>query len=220
MTAVRSLNVEKIIAVLLSRFKLIIICAIIGAVAFWGYSKFLVTPVYTTSSMISVQNFSKEGKGNQENQKIYGSDVSGSSTLAKVLVTLFQNSDEMTSVYSGCSVTITATDFFITFSVTGNDAQKCANVANQLADLAPDIYKNHYPYGAIIPVRNAKIPSASNAPKGIQNALIGMIVGIGFACVFSILLELIDATIKVGDDIQGTYGVPIFAEVPDFETQS
>lgn len=225
MSFARNLTIDKIIAVLLSRLKMIILFTIIGGVVFYGYSKFLITPVYSTSSMVSVQNFSSDknksdGKGaNAENQKIYGSDISGSTNLAGVCVTLFQNSDELTGLYDGCWVTISSKDFFITFSVSGSDAQKCANVANQLADKSAEVYESHYPYGKIVPVRNAKTPVTPDSPKNFQNGLIGLVVGFALSCVISVLLELIDATIKVDDDIQSVYGVPVFAEIPDFENQ-
>jgi capsular polysaccharide biosynthesis protein len=38
------------------------------------------------------------------------------------------------------------------------------------------------------------------------------------ACVISILLELIDTTIKPDEDLSEIYKVPVFAEIPDFET--
>lgn len=42
----------------------------------------------------------------------------------------------MTALYDGCTVNVDVTDgtFFITITVDGTDAQKCANVANQLAE--------------------------------------------------------------------------------------
>ena len=56
-------------------------------------------------------------------------------------------------------------------------------------------------------------------PNNLKNTLLGLLVGLVTSCVIAILLELIDTTIKADDDIQEIYGLPVFAEIPDFETQ-
>lgn len=218
MVAAKDITIQKIIAILIRRVKFIVIITIIGGIVFFVYSQFLIAPVYTTSAMISVQNFGS-GTANEENQKIYGSDISGSTSLAGICVTLFKNSDKLTTLYDGCNVTIESTDFFITFTVSGSEPQKCANVANQLTDVASEVYGDHFSYGKVSMVRDAKVPSAPVSPNNLKNTLIGLIAGFALSCVISILLELIDTTIKVDDDIQKLYGIPVFAEIPDFEIQ-
>ena len=158
---------------------------------------------------------------NEENQKIYPADISASANLAEICVTLFKNSDEMTALYDGCTVNVDVTDgtFFITITVDGTDAQKCANVANQLAEKAAEVYNSKFSYGQIGTLRQAKVPSAPYAPSNTKNMLIGAAIGLIASCLISILIELIDTTIKSEDDIQDIYGIPIFAEIPDFENQ-
>lgn len=223
MTVTKNITIQKIIEILLGRIKFIILLTIVGGLLFFGYSKIFIQPVYSTSSMVSVLNYNAQTKdgqsANEVNGKIYGSDISGSSNLAKICVTLFKNSDELTGIYDGCSVNIAIEDgtFFITFSVTGNDPQKCANVANQLADKSKEVFGDYMAYGQMRTVREAGVPTASNSPDNTKNGLIGAAAGFVLACAISVLLELIDTTIKVDDDIQKTYGIPVFAEIPDFE---
>ena len=153
--------------------------------------------------------------------EIYPADISASANLAEICVTLFKNSDEMTALYDGCTVNVDVTDgtFFITITVDGTDAQKCANVANQLAEKAAEVYNSKFSYGQIGTLRQAKVPSAPYAPSNTKNMLIGAAIGLIASCLISILIELIDTTIKSEDDIQDIYGIPIFAEIPDFENQ-
>ena len=211
---------------------------------FFMYSRFVIAPMYSTSTMIYVQNYSSSQRANanadtksttpskaaddttkkttnEENQKIYPADISASANLAEICVTLFKNSDEMTALYDGCTVNVDVTDgtFFITITVDGTDAQKCANVANQLAEKAAEVYNSKFSYGQIGTLRQAKVPSAPYAPSNTKNMLIGAAIGLIASCLISILIELIDTTIKSEDDIQDIYGIPIFAEIPDFENQ-
>lgn len=218
----KNITIQKIIGVLLHRLRFILLATLLMGVLFFLYSKFIITPMYSTSAMIYVQNYNGNSTSNKENNKIYSSDISGSSSLAKICVTLFQNSDEITSLYNGCYVNISVNEqtFFITISVSGDDPQNCANVANQVTDKCKTVFDKYLKYGTIGNIREAKVPSSPYEPNNLKNALLGLLVGLGASCVIAILLELIDTTIKADDDIQEIYGLPVFAEIPDFETQS
>ena len=217
----KNITIQKIIGVLLHRLKFILLATLLMGILFFLYSKFIITPMYSTSAMIYVQNYNGDSASNKENNKIYSSDISGSSNLAKICVTLFQNSDEITSLYDDCYVNISVNEstFFITISVSGDDPQKCANVANQVADKCKTVFDKYLKYGTIGNIREAKVPTNPYEPSNLKNTLLGLLVGLAASCVIAILLELIDTTIKSDDDIQEIYGLPVFAEIPDFETQ-
>ena len=149
----KNVTIQRIVSVLLHRIKFIILATVVMGLLFFMYSRFVIAPMYSTSTMIYVQNYSSSQREsandkssttkkadddttkkttNEENQKIYPADISASANLAEICVTLFKNSDEMTALYDGCTVNVNVTDgtFFITITVDGTDAQKCANVAN------------------------------------------------------------------------------------------
>ena len=239
----KNVTIQRIISVLLHRIKFIILATVVMGLLFFMYSRFVIAPMYSTSTMIYVQNYSSAQRANanantkattptksatdskktsnEENQKIYPADISASANLAEICVTLFKNSDEMTALYDGCTVNVAVTDgtFFITITVDGTDAQKCANVANQLAEKAAEVYHSKFSCGQIGTLRQANVPSAPYAPSNMKNMLIGAAIGFIASCLISILIELIDTTIKSEDDIQEIYGIPIFAEIPDFDNQ-
>lgn len=234
----KNVTIQKIISILLQRIKFIILATLVVGLLFFLYSKVIVTPMYNTSAMIYIQNYSKStstnansSSGNNDDtnsegnnakaQKIYSSDISGSSNLANVCVTLFQNSDEITSLYDGCTVKISLNEdtFFITISVDGTDPDKCAEVANSIAQTAEEVFHNHFDYGQIGLIRSAKIPASPYGPNNFKNTLIGLVVGLAASCLISILLELIDTTVKPDEDLQKIYNLPVFAEIPDFESQ-
>ncbi len=219
----KNVTIQKIVAVLLQRIKFIILVTVVAGLLFFLYSKFFITPIYDTSSMIYIQNYNNSTTGiNSENSKIYGSDISGSSNLANVCVTLFKNSDELTELYDGCDVDMSLNEetFFITISVSGDDPQKCADVANQIAKSSEDVFKKHFMFGQLGMIREAKPPTKASSPNNFKNTLLGFAVGLLASCIISILIELIDTTIKSDDDVQTMYGIPVFAEIPDFEAQN
>lgn len=217
-----NITIQRILGVLLQNLKFIIISTIVGGLLFFGYSRFIVVPMYSTYSMISIQNYNNKESANETNKKIYPADISGSSTLARLCVTLFQNSDELTAMYNGCAVSmyVNTDTFFITINVSGDDPQKCANVANAVAEKAQEVYRDNFQYGQTKLIHAANVPYAPYSPDNFKNTLIGLAAGLVLACVISILLELIDTRIKPDDDVQQIYNIPVFAEIPDFEVQS
>ena len=241
----QNITIQRILGVLLHRIRFIIVLTVaVGLLAFL-YTNFFITPIYSTSTMIFVQNYSKSNSkssgnsgdadsgqssgssdynssNNEQAQKIFNSDISGSANLAKITVTLFQNSDEITSLYDGCTVSISAVEgtFYIVISASGADPEKCANVANQVADACDEVFHKNFMYGQLGVIRTAKTPGAPISPNKVQNTLIGAGIGLAAACLIAILLELIDTTIKPDEDLSEIYKIPVFAEIPDFSNGS
>lgn len=211
-----NITIQKILSVLLQRIKFIILLSLVCMLSFFLYSKFFITPMYSTSAMLYVQNYNSKSQSNQDAGKIYSSDITGSASLAEAYIVFLKNSDAITSLYNGCNVSITTSSFFITINVTGADPQTCANVANQICEEAGDVFAERFAYGQIGVVRAAKVPAAPYEPNNVKNGLIGLIIGLVASVLISILLELIDLTVKPDDDLQEMYDVPIFAEIPDF----
>ena len=113
----KNVTIQRIVGVLLQRIKFIILATVVMGLLFFMYSRFVIAPMYSTSTMIYVQNYSSSQRANanadtksttpskaaddttkkttnEENQKIYPADISASANLAEICVTLFKNSDE------------------------------------------------------------------------------------------------------------------------------
>ena len=242
----KNITIQKILGILLHRLPMILMAGVLGGLVFFVYTSFFISPVYSTSAMIYIQNYGKQSSKNttddtqaattaansgssesiQSNnevaQKIFNSDLSGSAALASNCITLFNNSNDITRYYDGCSVSMSTVNntFYIIISVSGNDPVKCANVANIVAEKCAPVFHSHFPYGRIGTIREASTPSSPISPNKVQNTLIGVVVGIILACVVAIVMELIDTTIKSDDDLSAMYKIPVFAEIPDFENVS
>ena len=228
----KDLTPQKILNMLLRHVKLILLISALVTLIAYGYSSFFIQPVYSTSSLILINNINEEIYKTQPTTSYNGyssrgtvnvSNISASNTLAGTCVILFTNMPDMTSLMSGASVTFEQVDesSFIRIKASSANPQVAANVANQLADEAPKCFASMFgkENGKVNTISKATVPSAPSSPNISQNTLIGLVIGFIIGVLLAFFLEIIDTTLKPGDDLAKMYGIPVFAEIVDFEKE-
>ena len=222
----KDLTPQKILSMLLRHVKLIVLIAILATLITYGYSRFFIAPQYTSSCLILIQNYDEENATKAttsyyNSEKVNVSDISASATLANNCVILFSNHPSMTSLMEGQSVSISQKDEsnYINISVTTSDPQRSANIARKLQQQAPICFQDIFKYGKIDAITEPGVPSAPSAPDVNKNTLYGFFVGLILGILLALFLEIIDTTVKPGDDIAKLYKIPVFAEVVDFEKE-
>ena len=224
----KDLTPRKIFYMLLRHIKLIFLITALVTLIAYGYSSFFITPVYSASSLILVQSYNedvtpKSTKYYQATQpgRVAVSDIQQSASLASSCVILFENMPEMTALMSGASVTFEQIEEsnFIKINANSSNPQVAANVANQLADQAPKCFADMYGKGngKVNKIKGATPPSAPSSPNVNQNTLYGLVIGLVLGVLLAFMLEIIDTTLKPGDDLTKMYNIPVFAEIVDFE---
>ena len=227
----KDLTPQKIFSMLLRHIKLIILIAALVTLIAYGYSSFFITPVYSASSLIMVQNYSEyystqpttSYNGYNTKGRIDSGNISASSTIAANCVILFSNSPDMTSLMSDATVDIEQIEEqnFIRFTASSANPQVAANVANQLAEQAPKTFASLYgkDKGRVDTITSAVAPTTPVSPNINQNTLIGLGIGLVLGILLAFFLEIIDTTLKPGDDLAKLYNLPVFAEIVDFEKE-
>ena len=227
----KDLTPQKILSMLLRHIKLIILVAALVTLIAYGYSSFFITPVYSASSLIMVQNYSEyystqpttSYNGYNTKGRIDSGNISASSTIAANCVILFSNSPDMTSLMTDATVDIEQVEEqnFIRFNASSANPQVAANVANQLAEQAPKTFASLYgkDKGRVDTITSAVAPTTPVSPNINQNTLIGLGIGLVLGILLAFFLEIIDTTLKPGDDLAKLYNIPVFAEIVDFEKE-
>lgn len=226
----KQITIGELLKIFLQHIKLIIIVTLIGALVAFLYVSYLVTPMYSTSALILVQNgssfesdISKTNNSTTLNgEKVNTSDITSSQMLANTCSTLFTVDPDMKSIISGANITISVVEdsYFLRISSTSSDPHTAANIANLVANTAPQVFKKYFgDAGKVDTVEEANVPSSPSSPNKPKYVLIGFIVGLVLSLIISFMLEIIDTTIKPGDDLYKQYEVPVFAEIVDFEAE-
>lgn len=60
----KNVTIQRIVGVLLHRIKFIILATVVMGLLFFMYSRFVIAPMYSTSTMIYVQNYSSSQRAN------------------------------------------------------------------------------------------------------------------------------------------------------------
>lgn len=220
----KDITIQKIFLILLRHIKLIILITVIATLLAYIYTAFYVTPIYSASAIIQVSNYDYSQLATEEEttlNRVYVSDLTSSATLADYCTVLFLNSPIMSEILEGCSLNITSENEtnFLRVTVSSNDPQKAAEVANSVTKAAPDLFLEYYKAGRIDTLRPADVPKTPSSPNVRTNVLLGFGGGLIIAVLLSLFLDLIDTTIKPDDDLFKIYGIPVFAEIVDFERE-
>ena len=226
----KQLTIADLLKIFLQHIRLVIIVTLLGALISFLYVTYMVTPMYSTSALILVQNGSSfesdinaaNNKTTLNGEKVNTNDITSSQMLANTCSTLFTVDPDMKSIISGASISISVVEdsYFLRISSTSSDPHTAANIANLVANTAPQVFKKYFgDAGKVDTVEEANVPSAPSSPNKTKYVLIGLLVGLALGLVISFLLEIVDTTIKPGDDLYKMYNIPVFAEIVDFETE-
>ena len=225
----KQITIGDLLKIFLQHIKLIIIVTLLGGLLAFLYVTYLVTPMYSTSALILVQNgntfesdINKANNSTLNGEKVNTNDITSSQMLANTCSTLFTVDPDMKSIISGASISISVVEdsYFLRISSTSSDPHTAANIANLVANTAPQVFKKYFgDAGKVDTVEEANVPSSPSSPNKPRYVLIGLLVGLVLSLVISFLLEIIDTTIKPGDDLYKMYDIPVFAEIVDFETE-
>ena len=226
----KQITIGDMLKIFLQHIKLIIIVTLLGGVLAFVYVTYFVTPMYSTSALILVQNGStfesdiSSGGNNKtlSGEKVNMNDISSSQMLANTCSTLFTVDPDMKSIISGADISISVVEdsYFLRISSTSSDPHTAANIANLVANTAPQVFKKYFgDAGKVDTVEEASVPSKPSSPDKMKFVIIGLLVGLVLSLVISFLLEIVDTTIKPGDDLYKQYDVPVFAEIVDFESE-
>ncbi|MBQ3265038.1 MAG: hypothetical protein IJH07_04595 [Ruminococcus sp.] len=225
----KQITIADLLKMFLQHIRLIIIITLVGALLAFLYVTYMVTPMYSTSALILVQNGSSfetdlnsSTSKSLSGEKVNMNDISSSQMLANTCSTLFTVDPDMKSIISGASISISVVEdsYFLRISSTSSDPHTAANIANLVANTAPQVFKKYFgDAGKVDTVEEANVPSSPSSPNRSRYVLMGLLAGLVLALAISFLLEIIDTTIKPGDDLYKMYEIPVFAEIVDFESE-
>lgn len=198
---------------------IIILCLVVGAGIAGGYTKFLVTPQYTASSMIYVLGESTSITSIADVQ--VGTELTGDfTTLAKSRpalegvideLDLDMNYEELSQIVTIENLTDT---HILKISATDPDPEMAKEISNAMAQSTAETIASVMATEKPSIAEKAITPNEPSSPNLMKNLMMGGLLGMILAIAVIVVRFLMDDTIKTEEDVKKYLGLNTLASLP------
>lgn len=198
-----------------------------GAIAL-SYTAFLMTPMYTASTLLYVNNSSISVGSTKVN--ISAADLSAAQSLVDTYIVILKSRTTLEEIIEKTGVNYTyeelkdmissgavnGTEIF-NVDVTGPDPEETELIANTIAKVLPKQIASIVDGSSVRIVDHAVVPMKKSSPSLTKNTAMGMILGFVLSCGVIVVMELFDTLIKDEEYLIQTYDLPLLAVIPDLQ---
>lgn len=210
----------------LKRIWLIVLTGFLTAVIGFVMSAFIISPTYSSSIMLYVNN-SSFSLGNT-NFSISSSEISAAQSLVKTYAELLNNRTTLERVIKKSGLDYTYKELskmieaapaneteIMRVTIVAKDPYEAAKLANTIAEVLP-VRISEIIDGASMEVVDSAIPNLDKiAPSVVKYTAVGFLLGVFIMMVIVIIFALLDDTIHDEEYVLNTYNYPILAKIPN-----
>lgn len=220
------INLLGLVTLLWKKAILILLACLIGSVLFFCGIYFFVTPKYTASITLYVNNTSTSDAATT----ITSSDLTASAKLVDTYAAIISSKTILKQVgeEAGVDIETSALASMISTSSINNtevfqvsvkaaDPKAAACIANAIAEIAPEQISEIVDGSSVKVVDRADIPTRASSPDYYKYAAMGAALGFVISAAIILVRALLDTSIKSEADLEG-YGLPILCVMPEFTT--
>ena len=205
---------------------MILLSGILAAIVGFCLSAFAITPTYSSSIMLYVNN-SSFSLGNT-NFSISSSEITAAQSLVKTYSEILNNRTTLERVIDKTGVSYTYLELsemieaapsnnteIMKVTVTTRDPYESARIANGIAEILP-VRVAEIVDGATMEVVDSAVPILDKvAPSITIYTIVGMMLGILIAVAVIAIMAIADNTVHDEEYVHQTYESPILARIPD-----
>ena len=220
----REIDVLRLLRMLWKKVWIIVGVMGIFAILSWAYSSLMIQPMYRTSFSAYINN--REITDETTNNSTTTSDLNASRGLMYVYEDIvasrtvlqkaaakcgFRISSSMVSVVTAESAPI------LTVYVTTNDPVHSQQLAEAIADVAPDQVAEVVKGSTMTLIDPPFTPSRPYSPNIMRNVIYSMILGLLTAVVALVIIDVVYDNVLEGDDLENRYHIPVVGRIPDYQ---
>lgn len=216
------IDLLELLMVMKKHLSAILLAGIVGLVIMFAYTSFLVTPLYSASSMMYVMPDNSNSMNSstlsdmQVGQQLtsdYSSMIESRSFMEDVIKKLNLTIDYQ-QLLEKVEVTNPTSSRILQVTVNDPNPQTAADIANEVASVAESKLKEITGMQAIKIYEEAAVPDRPSSPSLKKNCALGLLAGLVLAMAVITILYLLDDTIKTEDDIEKYLGMTTLAVLP------
>lgn len=219
------LDLREVFSALVRKLWLIVLCAVVAGAAALMYTAGFVTPLYQASVSIYVNNTDSEGK-----VVISSSDLATSQKLVETYINILKSDTVLDKVVEAIDGKVTTkqirkmiesealggTEVF-QVQISNADPELAAEIANAIADIAPEEIANIVKGSSARIVDYAKVPEEPYSPSIAKNTVLGACAGMLIVVLIIVLQVMLDVRIKSEADLRKICDAPVLGSIPDYD---
>lgn len=223
----REISLKELFTCILEKISVIILTTIIFGVAAFSITKYAITPKYDATIRLYVNNRT------EATNTLTTSDVAAAKSLVNTYITIIESnsvlddiSKRLDSEYTPNQIkkmmsakAINGTEVF-EVTITDPSPENSADIANLIADIAPDKISEIVNGSSVKIIDRAKVPTEPVSPIMSKNIAISCLLGLLISSFIIVLLNMFDTTIYSEDDIKDFCTLPILGIFSDFNQVS
>ena len=203
---------------------IVLIFIVLGVIYTVGFT----TPMYSSSTTLLLAG--SESGGEETANSITTTDITLNSKLVSTYSVLVRSKDVLSQVISNLGMDISWESLrnnvkvssvedteVIEISVTTNNAENSANIANEIAKVFTEKVAEIYNINNVHVVDEAE---PENTPSNInheKDVIIFAFIGLVVAVIYVLLANMLDTTVKTAEDIEKEFKLPVLASIPVYE---
>ena len=229
-------NIQKILSILLKKWKLIVVFALIGTIFAYIYTANFATLTYSSNvvflSYVQDSNQELTDSTSIQQQASNTSKINYAIKMLNTYIQLIQTNefyqnvvDEINDDYGTDytvktlkdAITVTPVEDTAMFkvTVTTTDPELSYRIAHQLETSVPKKMESSNNSLITASVEDSAIKASDHESKGyVKKCAIGFVAGAILAAAFIILKDLLDIRIKNPDELSEVYEIPILGTIP------
>lgn len=218
--AENEIDLVELAMMLIGKFKAILFCTLLCAVVLNAYTYLMVDPTYESTATLYVVSASNGGV-------VDLTDLNIGSSLKDDYRVLIQRYPVLSRTIEELSLDITPeilqkkmrienpTDTrILTITITDTDPAMARDIANKVAEISteylPDVMSSDAPNIA----EHARIAEHKSGPSYSKATIMGGLIGFILACMYFIVMFLMDNTVKTDDELERLTGAMPLATIP------
>lgn len=214
------IDLKEIFYALWHRILIILLAGILGGVIAGAYTRYMMTPVYTSSSMLLV--LTKETMLSSLADLQIGSqltnDYSVMTTSRPVLEEVIDNLGlqmDYEELEKMITISNPADTRILEISVEHPSPQMAMQIVNELSEVASEFIGDNM---EVVPpkiIEEGIVPTEKTSPSTMRNTLLGILAGLFISGGIVVLMTVRNDSIKNEDDVEKYLGLSTLASVPD-----
>ena len=203
---------------------IVLIFIVLGVIYTIGFT----TPMYSSSTTLLLAG--SESSGGETTNSITTTDITLNSKLVSTYSVLVRSKDVLSQVISNLGMDISWESLrnnvkvssvedteVIEISVTTNNAENSANIANEIAKVFTEKVAEIYNINNVHVVDEAEVENSPSNINHERDVIIFAFIGLVVSVIYVLIANMLDTTIKTAEDIEKEFKLPVIASIPVYE---